>query len=158
MTVEERVIHLCIQNKKKITCAESCTGGLLASKLVSVAKASECFERSYVTYSDRAKREELMVSEQTLLRWTAVSGQTAREMAAGALKRAAADIALSVTGYAGPDSGRGEEVGLVYIGCAAKDSVSVKEFHLKGNRTEIREQAAKEALQMAEEALMNRKV
>lgn len=153
MTTEEYVIRLCIQNKMKITCAESCTGGLLASKLVSVAGASDCFERSYVTYSDRAKKEELMVSEETLCKWTAVSGQTAAEMAAGARKRAQADIALSVTGYAGPDSGGGEEVGLVYIGCAVKGGVSVKECHFQGTRTQIREQAADMALRMAKEAL-----
>ncbi|MCD8381207.1 MAG: CinA family protein [Lachnospiraceae bacterium] len=172
MTIEERVIHLCIQNNLKITCAESCTGGLLASRLVSVAGASDCFERSYVTYSDRAKMEELMVSEETLRKWSAVSRQTASEMAEGALTRADADIALSVTGYAGPDSGHGEEVGLVYIGCAFMDStqcflnvdgsfsagslkvsLSVKEFHFQGSRTQVREQAADMALQMAEEIL-----
>ncbi len=125
----------------------------MASRLVSVAGASSCFERSYVTYSDRAKAEELLVSLKTLQQWTAVSSQTAMEMAAGALKRADADIALSVTGYAGPDSGSGEEVGLVYIGCATKNNIRVKECHLKGNRTEIRERAAEEALRMAEEMI-----
>ncbi|MCD7750598.1 MAG: CinA family protein [Lachnospiraceae bacterium] len=172
MTTEERVIHFCIQNNLKITCAESCTGGLLASRLVSVAGASDCFERSFVTYSDRAKKEELMVSGDTLLKWSAVSRQTASEMAEGALVRADADIALSVTGYAGPDSGQGEEVGLVYIGCAFMDStqcglsadgsfsagplkvsLSVKEFHFQGDRTQVREQAADMALQMALEVL-----
>ncbi len=175
MTVEERVIHFCIQNNLKITCAESCTGGLLASGLVSVAGASGCFERSYVTYSDRAKMEELAVSGETLSEWSAVSRQTALEMAEGALKRADADIALSVTGYAGPDSGCREEVGLVYIGCAfrnqagrvlqgrevlgdepSKLSFYVKEFHFQGSRTQIREAAVEAALQMAEEMLTGR--
>ncbi|MCD7807363.1 MAG: CinA family protein [Lachnospiraceae bacterium] len=158
MTTEERIVHLCIDRKLKITCAESCTGGLLAARLVSVAGASECFERSFVTYSDMAKHEELLVSLDTLSKWTAVSEQAAREMAMGARKRARADIALSVTGYAGPDSGNGETVGLVYIGCAEPDRVFVKRQLFLGERNEIREQAAERALEIAEKVLLKETV
>ena len=89
------------------------------------------------------------VRKKTLRKYTAVSRQTAKEMAAGGARAAKADCCIPVTGYAGPPSGKpGEEVGLVYIGCAFRGKVKVKECHFSGTRGEVREQAKQKALKM----------
>lgn len=99
------------------SCAESCTGGLLASALTGISGISQVFERGIVTYSNRAKVEELGVSEDTLKRHGAVSEETAAEMAAGLALKTGSDLCVSVTGIAGPGGGNAEKpVGLIYIG------------------------------------------
>lgn len=102
--------------------AESCTGGLIAAAITDVAGSSAVFDRGFVTYSNEAKSDMLGVPAETLQRHGAVSSQTAHAMAFGALSNSKADIAVSVTGIAGPDGGTAEKpVGLVYIGIAEID-------------------------------------
>ena len=135
---------------RKIVTAESCTGGLLAGALTSVAGASAVFERGFVTYSNAAKTEMLGVPEDLLSQVGAVSAEVAEAMARGALERSGADVAVAITGIAGPDGGTAvKPVGLVYLGLAARDGAV---FHVKylfrGDRDAVRTQAVVEALRM----------
>ena len=133
----------------RIATAESCTGGLVAKMITDVSGASSVFEFGVVTYSNAAKKQLLGVSDSTLSTLGAVSEETPKEMAAGALKLSSADIALSVTGVAGPEPSEGKPVGTVCIGVATKESVLAKTFVFGGKRGEIRRQSAKMALNMA---------
>lgn len=133
----------------KIATAESCTGGLVAGTLVNVDGISQVFEQGFVTYSDAAKTAMLGVSPETLAQFTAVSPQTAKEMAEGAAARAKADVAVSTTGIAGPTGGSAEKpVGLVYIGCTILGETTVKACFFTGDRESIRRSAVKEALEL----------
>ena len=115
-------VALLRKNRLTVTTAESCTGGMLSAKLVDIPGVSEVFQEGYITYSNKAKRRLLNVSKTTLKKYGAVSTQTAREMAIGAVFAASADIAVSITGIAGPDGGDDEKpVGLVFIGCAFRE-------------------------------------
>ncbi|SDH45142.1 nicotinamide-nucleotide amidase/nicotinamide-nucleotide amidase [Pseudobutyrivibrio sp. 49] len=138
-----------------VATAESCTGGMIASTIVDVPGASDCFNEGYVTYSNEAKMKNLGVKESTLIAHGAVSYETALEMAKGVRKKAKADFGLSSTGIAGPGGGSPKKpVGLVYIGCAyGDDECTVKELHLKGDRTTVRTAATKEALQLLSECI-----
>lgn len=147
--LSEQIVARLKETRRIVTFAESCTGGLAAATLVEAAGASEVFRESFVTYCDSAKQEVLGVSEETLRRFTAVSEETAREMAQGVLRRTGADYGLSLTGYA--DSGA--EPGLVYIGLAAGAEVSVSEFWFSGSRNEVRRQAVEKALTMLRDRL-----
>lgn len=131
-----------------VTAVESCTGGMVAAAVTSVPGSSAVLKQSYVTYCDAAKHQMAGVRKKTLKKYTAVSRETACEMACGGAAKAKADCCISVTGYAGPDSGSGEPVGLVYIGCSVRGKVKVKEFHFSGNRSQVRAQACAQALQM----------
>ena len=103
----------------KIVTAESCTGGLLAAVLTEIAGSSDVLERGFVTYSNAAKQQELGVAGELLARHGAVSAEVAQAMAVGALARADADVAISITGIAGPGGGSASKpVGLVYLGAA----------------------------------------
>lgn len=116
------VLRLLKEKGLTISSAESCTGGLFADSIISCPGASDVFDRSLVTYSNRAKHEELSVSEETLSCFGAVSAETAIEMAKGVRKVSGSDIGISVTGIAGPDGGSKEKpVGLVYIGISTKE-------------------------------------
>lgn len=123
--------------------AESCTGGMVAQAVTSVAGSSAWFDRGFVTYSNLAKIEMLGVLNQTLDTYGAVSEQTAAEMANGALKNSAAQIAGSITGIAGPDGGTAEKpVGTVCFGWRLLNApVSTETKRFNGNRVEIRQQA-----------------
>lgn len=126
-----------------LSLAESCTGGMVAQAVTSVAGSSAWFDRGFVTYSNVAKIEMLGVSVQTLERFGAVSEQVALEMANGALKNSHAQIAGSITGIAGPDGGTLEKsVGTV---CFALADINAKVVthtqHFEGNREQIRQQA-----------------
>ena len=158
----EKLVKLLKKKNLTVTTAESCTGGMIASAIVSVAGASACFKEGYITYSNEAKKKLLGVREDTLKQYTVVSAQVAQEMAAGAAAgspaweakaRAAAaaqsSLAVSVTGVAGPDPDEGNPVGLVYIGIAFEGSVYAARFQFTGSREEIRRQAACEALALA---------
>ena len=115
----EVVGKLLIEKNISVSCAESCTGGLFAGALTDIPGISAVFERGIVTYSNRAKMEELGVSAETLERFGAVSPETAVEMADGLQKKTGSDLCVSVTGIAGPGGGTEEKpVGLVYIGIA----------------------------------------
>lgn len=138
----------------KATFAESCTGGLLAAALTSCPGASQALEMGFVTYSDRAKAELLNVPSAMLEKYTAVSAPVAAAMARGAKAKSGADLALSLTGWAGP--GGFEEdwpVGLVYVGAAwrakreQREQTFVWRYQFPGGRQLVREQAALAALQ-----------
>ncbi|MDD3795134.1 MAG: CinA family protein [Lachnospiraceae bacterium] len=134
---------------KTVTTAESCTGGLLAGRITDIPGSSDVFHQGFVTYCDRAKHKLLQVKKKTLKRYTAVSRQTAKEMAKGGAKAAGAGYALSVTGYAGPPSGDGDDsVGLVYIGCFYEGRTRVQKCHFTGTRTSIRRQSVETALSL----------
>ena len=122
---------------------------------MNVPGASEVYREGYITYSNEAKEKLLGVSHDTLMTCGAVSEETACQMAEGAAKAAGADLAVSVTGVAGPDGGTEEKpVGLVYIGCYNRGSVFARAFHFSGNRAKNREQAVAKALTMLREALI----
>ena len=138
-----------------LTTAESCTGGLLAGRLVNVPGVSEVFKQGFVTYSNKAKRKLIGVKKMTLKKYTAVSAQTAWEMARGGAVLTDADVCISVTGYAGPESGEdGQPAGLVYIGCNVKGRIEVQEFHFSGDRRTIRELATVHALTLLRKCIL----
>jgi nicotinamide-nucleotide amidase len=117
----EQLLAKARAGKLKIATAESCTGGLIAGLLTEVAGSSDVFERGFVTYSNQAKRELLGVPEDLLIRYGAVSQEVARAMAQGALAHSQADLAVAVTGIAGPGGGSAQKpVGLVHIAAARK--------------------------------------
>ncbi|MDO5708045.1 MAG: competence/damage-inducible protein A [Andreesenia angusta] len=156
--IEESIYKNLKQNKMKIAFCESCTGGLIASTLVALEGASEVFDRSIVTYSNRAKVEELNVSEDSLKKYGAVSEEVAREMAEGLYNRGSIDIAISVTGIAGPDGTEEKPVGLVYIGLKTKDGVIIKKNNFVGRRKTIQERTAKEAFNMVRKYLSEKNI
>ena len=147
LELHEEVARLISASGMTIAVAESCTGGMLCSKFVSVPGSSNWFKEGCVTYSNEAKMNRLGVKKETLAEYGAVSAQTAIEMAEGIRRTAMADIGISTTGYAGPDGGTGDKpVGTVFIGVAAKDKSFYKELHLTGKRERIRNMACLNAL------------
>lgn len=154
--LEEVVIGLLAEKKLKVSVAESCTGGLICNKLTNVPGASEVFDRGFIVYSNEAKMKLLGVPEQVLKEHGAVSSQTARYMAHGALSNSLADIALSVTGIAGPGGGsETKPVGLVYIGIATKDYSESFEFRFSGDRLRIKEMTSKAALNILRKKIID---
>ncbi len=152
VTLEKSVADLLLANGLTVTFAESCTGGLLSARLVNVPGISEVYKSSVVTYSNKAKRRLLGVKKSTLQKYGAVSEKAAEEMAKGAAAMYKADVAVAVTGIAGPDGGTEEKpVGLVCIACNVKGKSAVKECRFSGNRGQVREAAVSAAL-----ALMRR--
>lgn len=144
---ESRLVKLLLEKDLQITCAESCTGGMIASLLVNVPGVSEILMESYVTYSNEAKHRLLGVEQEALSEYGAVSQQVAFQMAEGAARAAGADVAIAVTGIAGPGGGTAQKpVGLVYIGTYLCGNIRVTENHFLGERYEIRKQAAEAAL------------
>lgn len=150
MSLEEDLVRILYERELRITTAESCTGGMIASTLVNVAGVSDVFDAGYVTYSEDAKITQLGVKRETLEKFTVYSEQVACEMAEGAAKTAGADVALSVTGIAGPDGGTPDfPVGLCYIGCYFDGEVVVERYVFEGDRQSVRGQAVKAALELA---------
>ena len=129
--------------------AESCTGGGVAQAITEVAGSSAWFERGFVTYSNRSKQQMLGVNESTLMQHGAVSEATAREMVAGALQHSEAQVALAVSGIAGPDGGTPDKpAGTVWFAWGLKDGVTIARMHrLNGDRAEVRAQSVRIALQ-----------
>jgi nicotinamide-nucleotide amidase len=137
--LQEVVGRLLIQKNITVSTAESCTGGWLSKKLTEVGGISSVFVAGFVTYSNQAKINTLNVDTHTLSTYGAVSSQTAIEMAKGARKVAKTDMAISITGIAGPDGGTEKKpIGLVYIGFSSKKSTFFKELRLSGDREKIR--------------------
>ena len=142
------------KQNKRIAVAESCTGGLISKIITDTPGASSVFNMEVTTYSNEAKMKLLGVSGETLKCYGAVSEQTACEMASGVLALAEADIAISVTGIAGPSNdGTVKPVGTVCIGIATKEKCYSTTFVFAGKRSEVRRMAAKMALNMAYDAL-----
>lgn len=156
IAIEDRIVSILIDKQYKIATAESCTGGLLAGRILNVSGASGCFDEGYITYANAAKEKLVGVKHQTLETYGAVSEETAREMAEGAARSAKAHVGLSTTGVAGPLGGtKDKPVGLVYVGCSVNGNTKVKECYFKGNREENRESSVIEALTLLEEMLNN---
>ena len=152
--VVNEVVSKLNELRLQVATAESCTGGLLSATIVDVSGASAIFHEGYVTYSNEAKEKNLGISHDTLVKYGAVSSQTAAEMAKGAALRANAQMGISTTGIAGPTGGTQEKpVGLVFIGCYFEGQVVTKEFHFTGNRQTVREQAVLAALNLVREVL-----
>lgn len=141
----------------RLATAESCTGGLVAASLTAIAGSSDVFERGWVTYSNDAKEEDLGVPMQLIEKHGAVSEQVARAMAEGAVENSRADIAVSVTGVAGPGGGsEAKPVGTVWFGCARRGQPTHTERHqLNGDRPAIRLQSVAIALQLAKQAAIS---
>ncbi len=138
---------LLMKKNMTLSVAESCTGGLIASTIVSMPGSSAFFTEGAVTYANSAKQNRLNVKEETLSKYGAVSRETALEMAEGMRVSSGSNIALSVTGIAGPDGGtEAKPVGLVYIGLADQKGAEAYEFRLSGNRERIRQLACLNAL------------
>lgn len=142
-TDDEELHQVCvrelIEKKKTLSTAESCTGGMLASQIVSVPGCSGCFIDGSVSYSNGAKQARLGVKKETLEKYGAVSAETAREMAEGMRISSGSDYSLATTGIAGPEGGTEETpVGLVYIAMASSDGTTVKRVKLNGDRERIR--------------------
>jgi len=148
-SMEEVVVELLRQKGVSLSVAESCTGGMLGSRIVNVPGASEVFERGYITYSNKAKIEELGVSEDTLRKYGAVSSRTAVEMVKGLVNKTGTRAGIAITGIAGPGGGSEEKpVGLVFIALYLDGNIECKEFNLVGDRYRIRNVACLNALNM----------
>jgi nicotinamide-nucleotide amidase len=139
----------------RIVTAESCTGGGVAQAITEVAGSSAWFERGFVTYSNLSKQQLLQVRETTLQQHGAVSEATVREMVEGALANSDAQVALAVSGIAGPDGGTAEKpVGTVWFAWGIKHGVTwARLHHLEGNRAEVRSRAVRIALQGVQDLL-----
>ena len=155
VTLEKAVVDLLLANKLTITTVESCTGGLLAARLINVPGVSEVFKSGYITYSNKAKRRLLGIKKNLLAKHGAVSKEVAREMVKGAALVSKADVTVSITGIAGPDGGPEEKpVGLVYIGCDVCGRITVKEYHFSGDRSKIRDNTVSAALSLMRECIL----
>lgn len=135
-------------NKKTITTAESCTGGLVASMITKVSGSSDIFNGSIVSYSNKIKNQELNVNNETLEKFGAVSTEVVNEMLDGAIKKFEADFAIAISGIAGPTGAtKNKPVGTVVIGISdANNAKTIDTFYFKGTREEVQIQAAKTAL------------
>jgi nicotinamide-nucleotide amidase len=148
-----RVGQTLLAGHKRIAAAESCTGGFIAKTLTDIPGSSQWLECSYVTYSNAAKRRDLGVTAETLARHGAVSEATAREMALGALRVAAVDLAIAVTGIAGPDGALpGKPVGMVWFASALRSSAGTlsdaRVAQFAGDRDAVRRQSVEYALNL----------
>ena len=151
----EVVADLLRDRRRTLALAESCTGGLLSARLTDVAGASAFLDRSFVTYSNRAKVEELGVDAGLVERLGAVSEEVAAAMAAGARRVAGADIGVGITGIAGPDGGTPEKpVGLVYVALEGAAGTRVRRAVFPGGRERVRYQATQVALEMLRRGLL----
>ncbi len=152
-TNDKELYELCVEKLiaqgKTLSVAESCTGGMIASQIVSVAGCSACFLQGAVTYTDKAKHETLGVKQKTLENFSAVSEETAREMAEGMRRLSGSTYALATTGIAGPEGGTKEKpVGLVFAALASDEGTKVQRLELSGDRERIRIIAALHAFDL----------
>ncbi len=144
----EKVLNAFKTKGKMLATAESCTGGMVAAALTDIAGSSAVVERGFVTYSNRAKAQLLGIDPALIEAHGAVSETVAEAMARGALARSATDVAVAITGIAGPDGGSaGKPVGLVWFGLAAAGTATTTDHAIfKGDRADIRRQATEKAL------------
>jgi nicotinamide-nucleotide amidase len=149
-TLAETVLDLCRRRGWKLATAESCTGGMIAAALTDIAGSSDVVERGFVTYSNEAKTDLLGVPAALIVQHGAVSQPVAAAMASGAIAHAPVDVAVSVTGVAGPGGGSaGKPVGLVHFGAARKGGPVVTEHQIfTGDRDQVRAAATKRALEL----------
>lgn len=156
-SLPEVCARLLLEQGKTLAIAESCTGGKLTSKLVEIPGCSNWLLEGVVTYSNQSKMQRLGVCLETLQSVGAVSEQAAKEMAMGMRWTSGADVALAVTGFAGPASTENEPVGLVYVALADKNDVWAYECHQTGNRERIRSTSVLKALDILRKYLLNNK-
>ena len=149
MTVAEKLVELLKAQGLTCATAESCTGGGVGSAITAVPGSSAVFAGGVISYSNDVKREVLGVKAETLQAVGAVSSETAAQMAEGARRLMKTDLAVSLTGIAGPDGGSDEKpVGLVWFGLATKDGVRTEKAIFRGDRAQVRAQAITHALGM----------
>ncbi len=154
-TLENVLGEMLVSKKLTIATAESCTGGMVASKLINYPGISSVFMEGAVTYSNEAKINRLGVKAETLDKYGAVSSEVAAEMAQGIAKTSGTNIGLSTTGIAGPQGGSEEKpVGLVYVGLCINGEVKTKELRLSGDRQRIRERATMQLLDLLRRELL----
>lgn len=155
-SLEYTVGRLLVDKKLTIATAESCTGGLVSSKLINYPGISDSMIEGIVTYSNESKMKRLGVKKETLDKYGAVSHQVAAEMAEGIRLTSGADIGISTTGIAGPGGGTAEKpVGLVYVGISYKGKIETRELHLVGGRQRVRNKAAMEILNILRLTILN---
>ncbi len=152
LTLAQSVLEACRARNWRLATAESCTGGLVAGALTAIAGASDVVERGFVTYSNEAKSELLGVPPEIITAHGSVSAETAAAMAQGTIARAPVDLAISVTGVAGPSGATATKpVGLVLFGLARRDGACRTERRVfAGDRTAVRQAALQEALGLLE--------
>lgn len=149
----EELVGFLLENKLKITAAESCTGGLFAAGITAVSGSSACFDGSFVTYSNEQKERLLGVKKETLESFGAVSYQTALEMAKGVRESFNSHIGIGITGIAGPTGGTKEKpVGLVYIAVSVKGGAVSYKCNFSGDRDTVRAEAVSFAKNLAKDA------
>ena len=154
-TLEEQLVTRLIEKNWHISCAESCTGGLVAATLVNVANASKVFDVSFVTYANEAKIKYLDVSAETIGRYGVVSEPVTKEMAIGVVKAAASETGIAISGIAGPGGGTTEKpVGMVCFGFNVNGAITTETVYFPPNgRNEVRKAAAEHALKRMLELL-----
>ena len=155
LTLEEQLVNRLIEKNWHIACAESCTGGLIASRIVNVANASRVLDISFVTYANEAKIKYLGVSPSTILKYGVVSEEVALEMVAGVAKEAGSEVAIAVSGIAGPGGGTDKKpVGMVCFGFYVNGKIITKTMQF-GNpgRNEVRSSSTEFALKTILELL-----
>lgn len=153
----DKAARVLTRNKLKIASAESCTGGLVSSRLTDIAGSSNFIEANFVTYSKEAKNKILGVSQETLDKYGAISEECAREMAEGLFKITDCDVAICTTGVAGPASDECQPVGLMYAACGYNGNITVKKVELNPNytRKNMKFLFSEEALKLVLEKLNN---
>jgi nicotinamide-nucleotide amidase len=153
--LEQVVGDLLVEQQKTLAVAESCTGGLLGTRITQVPGASRYFVGGVIAYSNEIKITRLGVPRETVDRFGAVSAETAASMAVGAARVLGADIGVAITGVAGPTGGSAEKpVGTVFIGLAAGDRETVRKFSMGTDRHIVRERSAAAALEMIRRELL----
>lgn len=156
-SLETEVAELLISKGLTVSTAESCTGGLLAGKLINYPGISSVYMEGAITYSNEAKMKRLGVRKETLEKFGAVSSQTAGEMAEGIARGSGTQVGISITGTAGPSGGTPEKpVGLVYLGLYILGEVKTMELRLDGDRQEIRNSTVVKALEWLRGELLRR--
>jgi PncC family amidohydrolase len=157
MNVAEKLVEILKASSLVCSVAESCTGGGVGSSITSVAGSSEVFSGGIISYSNEVKRDVLSVKEETLLKYGAVSRQTAEEMAEGVRKLLKSDLSVSITGIAGPGGGSEEKpVGLVWFAISTPDGTRAEKAIFSGSRDEVRKSAVTHALGMLTVSAMGR--
>ena len=152
----EELLKICKLNKISVTTAESCTGGMIASSIVSINGSSSIFKSGIVTYSNESKAEFLKIPLKLINENGAVSETIAFQMAKNVLSIMNSSISIAVTGIAGPSGGSNDKpVGLVWIAIGTKENVITKKYLFEGNRLKIRQQTTLEALKLANGIINN---
>lgn len=154
VSLEQAVVDLLLANNLTVTAAESCTGGMFSARLINVSGVSEVYKSGYVTYSNKAKRKVLGVRKSVIDKHGVISAKAAEEMVKGLNLITRADVAVAITGNAGPVANEDKPVGLVYIACGIKGKITVTEAHFSGNRNKIRESAVTAALALMRNCIL----